>query len=78
MDGVPLSALLKMAGMRSATRYIVFYCADTLETGADHYYESIDLVDAFHPQTILSADVRRVFGPPRPITYVLYLRSTRA
>ena len=33
--GVPLSALLKIAGMRSATRYIVFYCADILETGAD-------------------------------------------
>jgi DMSO/TMAO reductase YedYZ molybdopterin-dependent catalytic subunit len=46
-----------MAGMRSATRYIVFYCADTLETGADPYYESIDLIDAFHPQTILAYDL---------------------
>jgi DMSO/TMAO reductase YedYZ molybdopterin-dependent catalytic subunit len=62
--GVPLSALLKMAGMRSETRYIVFYCADTLETGADPYYESIDLIDAFHPQTILAYDLN---GKPLPI-----------
>ena len=62
--GVPLSALLKMAGMRSATRYIVFYCADILETGADPYYESIDLIDAFHPQTILAYDLN---GKPLPI-----------
>jgi len=62
--GVPLSALLKMAGMRSAARYIVFYCADTLETGADPYYESIDLVDAFHPQTILAYDLN---GKPLPV-----------
>jgi DMSO/TMAO reductase YedYZ molybdopterin-dependent catalytic subunit len=53
-----------MAGMRSATRYIVFYCADTLETGADPYYESIDLIDAFHPQTILAYDLN---GKPLPV-----------
>lgn len=62
--GVPLSALLKIAGMRSATRYIVFYCADILETGADPYYESIDLIDAFHPQTILAYDLN---GKPLPV-----------
>jgi DMSO/TMAO reductase YedYZ molybdopterin-dependent catalytic subunit len=38
----------------------VFYCADDLgETGDDDgkYYESIGLVDAFHPQTILAYDM---------------------
>src|SRR3984957_2795692 len=62
--GVPLSALLKLAGIRSVTRYIVFYCADTLESGADPYYESIDLIDAFHPQTILAYDLN---GKPLPV-----------
>jgi DMSO/TMAO reductase YedYZ molybdopterin-dependent catalytic subunit len=38
-------------------RYAVLYCADELEAtfdGSGRYYESIDLVDAFHPQTILA------------------------
>jgi DMSO/TMAO reductase YedYZ molybdopterin-dependent catalytic subunit len=51
--GVPLHVVLGLAQLRSAARYIVFYCADELEPG-DPYYESIDLVDAFHPQTILA------------------------
>jgi len=55
--GVPLSALLTFAGLNASARYIVFYCADTLEAGADPYYESIDLIDAFHPQTILAYEL---------------------
>jgi len=55
--GVPLSAMLNFAGLNSSARYIVFYCADTLEVGADPYYESIDLIDAFHPQTILAYEL---------------------
>jgi DMSO/TMAO reductase YedYZ molybdopterin-dependent catalytic subunit len=51
--GVPLHVVLHLARLRSAARYIVFYCADELETGQP-YYESIDLIDAFHPQTILA------------------------
>jgi DMSO/TMAO reductase YedYZ molybdopterin-dependent catalytic subunit len=31
---------------------VVFHCADRF--GSQPYYESIDLVDAFHPQTILA------------------------
>jgi len=50
--GVPLKLLLDAAGMRQSARYIVFHCADTF--GAVPYYESIDLIDAFHPQTILA------------------------
>ena len=50
--GPPLGAVLKAAGVRDAARFIVFTCAD-LYNGAP-YYESIDLVDAFHPQTILA------------------------
>ncbi len=55
--GVPLSAVLTTAGLSPNARYIVFYCADILETGADPYYESIDLIDAFHAQTILAYDL---------------------
>jgi DMSO/TMAO reductase YedYZ molybdopterin-dependent catalytic subunit len=50
--GVPLGLLLDAAGLRSSARYIVFHCADRL--GGNPYYESIDLIDAFHPQTILA------------------------
>jgi DMSO/TMAO reductase YedYZ molybdopterin-dependent catalytic subunit len=50
--GVPLSLLLDQAGLRGEARYIVFHCADRF--GARPYYESIDLIDAFHPQTILA------------------------
>ena len=51
--GVPLALLLKGAKLRSSARYLVFHCADRMGDGRP-YYESIDLVDAFHPQTILA------------------------
>jgi DMSO/TMAO reductase YedYZ molybdopterin-dependent catalytic subunit len=50
--GLPLRLLLQGAGLRADARYIVFHCAD--DFGGTLYYESIDLVDAFHPQTILA------------------------
>lgn len=55
--GIPLGLLLKTAGVGPGARYVVFNCADDLEKSLDgtgRYYESIDLVDAFHPQTILA------------------------
>jgi DMSO/TMAO reductase YedYZ molybdopterin-dependent catalytic subunit len=50
--GVPLSLLLDLAGLRDRVRYLVFRCADRI--GGSPYYESIDLVDALHPQTIMA------------------------
>ncbi|MEP7348477.1 MAG: molybdopterin-dependent oxidoreductase [Sphingorhabdus sp.] len=50
--GTPLGMLLKAAGLSTRARYVIFHCADSF--GADPYYESIDLFDAFHPQTILA------------------------
>ena len=50
--GVPLALLLRAAGVSSNARYIVFHCADDFR--GHPYYESIDMVDAFHPQTILA------------------------
>jgi len=53
--GARLGPLLDKAGLKREARYIVLHCADSLEPGAEgRYYESIDLVDAFHPQTILA------------------------
>src|SRR4029079_5228 len=60
--GVPLAALLGAAGLRPEARYIVFRCADSL-SGAP-YYESIDLIDAFHPQTIVAHALN---GAPLPV-----------
>ncbi|MEJ7934328.1 molybdopterin-dependent oxidoreductase [Sphingobium sp. AN558] len=51
--GVPLKRVLDAAGLRDRVRYIVFRCADHMGDGRP-YYESIDLTDAFHPQTILA------------------------
>ena len=51
--GVPLSLVLDAARMSSRTRYILFHCADFMGDGRP-YYESIDMIDAFHPQTILA------------------------
>jgi len=50
--GTPLGPVLAAAGLLPAARFIVFHCAD--DYGASKYYESIDLHDAFHPQTILA------------------------
>ncbi len=55
--GVPLGLVLEKVGLAPGARYAVFYCADDYEQSLDGsglYYESIDLVDAWHPQTILS------------------------
>lgn len=51
-QGPQLAQVLVMAGLMPTARFVVFHCAD--KTGEDPYYESIDLVDAFHPQTILA------------------------
>ena len=50
--GVLLKIVLDAAGLREGARYVVFHCADRI--GDQPYYESIDLIDAFHPQTILA------------------------
>jgi DMSO/TMAO reductase YedYZ molybdopterin-dependent catalytic subunit len=51
--GVPLALLLDEVGLKPQARYLVFHCADTFGLGTK-YYESIDLVDGYHPQTILA------------------------
>lgn len=55
--GTPLTLVLDQAGVKANARYVMFECFDTMEesfTGPVKYYESIDLIDARHPQTILA------------------------
>ena len=54
--GAQLGPLLQSVGLKPNARYLVFHCADMMSPGAP-YYESIDLIDAFHPQTILAYDM---------------------
>ena len=50
--GVPLAAVLDRVRLSPNARFVVLHCAD--DFSGTPYYESIDLVDAFHPQTILA------------------------
>ena len=55
--GVPLALVLDQARPKAQARYVVFRCFDTIQrslAGDIKYYESIDLIDARHPQTILA------------------------
>src|SRR5258708_38201017 len=73
--GARLSALLSVAGLKSNARLIVFHCADKLPGGGFSppvpYYESIDLGDAFHEQTILAYDMN---GKELPVAHGAPLR----
>jgi DMSO/TMAO reductase YedYZ molybdopterin-dependent catalytic subunit len=72
--GPPLSIVLERVGLRPEARFIVFHCADELPRyvdGANPFYESIDLVDAYHPQTILAYQMN---GAPLEVAYGAPLR----
>jgi DMSO/TMAO reductase YedYZ molybdopterin-dependent catalytic subunit len=45
--GVPLSTILNSVGIKSSARYVNFHTYDG-------WIDSIDMLDAFHPQTILA------------------------
>lgn len=66
-QGVPLHLILDQAGVKPEARYVMFHCYDALSkslSGLDLYYESIDLIDARHPQTILAYAMN---GAPLPV-----------
>lgn len=50
--GPQLSVILEAAGVSEEAKFILFRCADTLS--GHEYYESVDMVDALHPQTIVA------------------------
>jgi DMSO/TMAO reductase YedYZ molybdopterin-dependent catalytic subunit len=62
--GVPLSEVLALVQPTAAARYVVFHCADPMDESGTRYYESIDLEDAHHPQTILAYELN---GKPLPM-----------
>ena len=55
--GVPLSHVLGLVRLQPDARYVVFHCADPMWGTPEKYYESIDLEDAMHPQTILAYEL---------------------
>ena len=55
--GAKLGALLDQARPLPQARYVVFRCADAMDEDGTLYYESIDLDDAYHPQTILAYEL---------------------
>ncbi len=66
--GPQLSAVLDRAGLQPEARFVMFYCFDTLNQallGRVNYYESIDLIDAYHPQTILAYEMNDQTLPVR-------------
>jgi DMSO/TMAO reductase YedYZ molybdopterin-dependent catalytic subunit len=65
--GPRLSTVLSAVGLRPEARFVVFHCADEVLRYIDGmyaYYESIDLIDAYHPQTILAYELN---GMPLPL-----------
>ena len=56
--GVPLRLVLATAKPKPEARYVVFFCADPMgsayDPGVPYYYESLDLLEATHPQTLLA------------------------
>lgn len=73
-QGPQLSAVLKQAGLLPSARFLVFHCADLYE--GKPYYESLDLIEAHHPQTILAWQMN---GQDLPIDHgaPIRLRSER-
>ena len=63
-SGVPLAHLLDLARVKPGARHVVFHCFDDLGGDGSRYYESIDLLDAYHPQTIVAHSLN---GAPIPI-----------
>lgn len=51
--GVRLLHVLDKVGVKSNARYVVFHCYDEMDPG-EPYYESVDIPEARHPQTLLA------------------------
>jgi DMSO/TMAO reductase YedYZ molybdopterin-dependent catalytic subunit len=67
--GAKMAAILEMAGLKPQAKHIVLHCADTLD-GAK-YYETLDVFDAYHPQTILAYEMN---GAPLTVPHGAPLR----
>ena len=77
--GTPLKLILAAAKPKAQARYVVFYCADNMAQAGDtaqFYYESLDLLEATHPQTLLAYELN---GETLPVAHgaPVRLRSER-
>ena len=72
--GVRLSHLLNLAQLKPEARFVVFHCLDQMEADDANsmYYESVDLDDAFHEQTLLAWELN---GKPVPVENGAPLRA---
>ena len=55
--GTRLGAVLDQAKPKPTARFVVYHCFDSMGgglSGPEAYYETSDLIDAYHPQTILA------------------------
>ena len=68
-SGARFGALMDLAGLKPAARHIVLHCADTL--GDAKYYETLDVFDVHHPQTILAYEMN---GAPLTVAHGAPLR----
>jgi DMSO/TMAO reductase YedYZ molybdopterin-dependent catalytic subunit len=59
--GAPLAHILAMAKPKPEARYVMFFCADPMggnpSGDVPYYYESLDLLEATHPQTLLAYEL---------------------
>ena len=74
-SGARLGPLLAQVGLKPSARYLVLRCADEQPGGGLStpvpYYESIDLDDAYHEQTILAYEMN---GKALPVAHGAPLR----
>jgi DMSO/TMAO reductase YedYZ molybdopterin-dependent catalytic subunit len=54
--GTPLARVLDHVGAKTEARYVVFHCFDEMDEDVS-YYESLDMDDARHPQTLLAYEL---------------------
>ncbi len=69
-QGVPLTEIMKRVQPQPQAKYVVFYCMD-MDGEGNNFYESIDLYDANHLQTILAYKMN---DQPLPIEHGAPLR----
>jgi DMSO/TMAO reductase YedYZ molybdopterin-dependent catalytic subunit len=72
--GVRLSHVLGLAQVRPEAKYVVFHCLDQMDArdAESMYYESIDMDDALHEQTLLAWELN---GKPVPVENGAPLRA---
>ncbi|HWA29726.1 MAG TPA: molybdopterin-binding protein [Rhizomicrobium sp.] len=71
--GTQLKLVLALAEPKPNARYVVFFCADPMTdtngdgvNDSDFYYESLDMIEATHPQTLLAYNLN---GQPLAIEH---------